>query len=578
MREDQAMRNFFILTSSAVALSITGCGIDGEFSSKIEVSFHHAVSPDLQGLTVTGEHYVFQEITLYGDAVGGELDVELTVYDPSGEKADQATVTFPDEAYRFTPDQVGTWIVVGEASELDGFSIEDKVGEGFLIEVAPPPACDQLRWPTVQDLDLVQPGEEYSPDDLQLVCVNEEGEVIGEVETITVIAEAGAYFDGDTSKFSCELPIDGCTITITQDDQLQLRASGFLPEIDVYTGEPTGEDYPVEQEGSLAQVLGFPPELQCGFHEDAPRVSAQDLEGWARATVADGSDVAYELFVRGIDAQDIGVYEHGSTDQEVLGSGETLSIDLADLPVVVGAGGNIEVTVTAISVWDIERSCEIELEVVPLDPYGHGALAQAWDSSIEPTGRLDFDGPFELRYLLQRYEDYSYAGELFSAAQGYSEFTLSIDGDQITLSVRAETADGDWEDETLEATLDSYDGQHYPQEVRVASSLDSLALIIDGQVRDEVTTAFDFSALSRGQVELAKVPMLTLDSFAFFPGQPAGGPPLESPCTSTLPAQTDGAVCFDFNELGLGSYSAGDSWQGSWGGLLFLGDYEVIGL
>ena len=572
------MRNFIILTSSALALSITGCKMDGDVSASIVVDFDQASSADLQGLTVAGEHYVFQEIALSGKAEGGVLDVGLTLYDPSGERADQATVTFPDEAFRFTPDQVGTWTVVGEATDLDGYTIEDKLAEGFDIEVAPPPVCDQLRWPTVEDLDLVQPGEGYSPDDLQLVCVGQEGEDIGEVETITLFAEAGAFFDGEPDKLRCEIPAESCDITITQDDQLQLRAGGTLPEIEPATGELTGEDYPVEQEGWMTQTLGFPPELQCGFYEEAPRVSVQDLMAWARALVADESDVAIELFIRGIDAQNIGVYEHGSTDQVVLGSGETLSIDLADLPVVVGPGGTIEVTVTAISGWGIERSCEIALEVAPMDPYGHGALAQAWDSIIQPTGSLDFDGPFELRYLLQRYEDYSYAGDLFSAAQGYSTFTLSIAGDQVTLSVRAETADGDWEDETLEATLDTLDGQHYPQEVRVASGLDSLALIIDGQVRDEVNTAFDFEALSRGQVELAKVPMLTIDSFAFFPGQPAGGAPLESPCTSSLPAQTDEAVCFDFNELGLGTYGAGDGWEGSLGGFLFQGDYEVIGL
>jgi hypothetical protein len=573
------MRNFIILTSSAVALSISGCNHEGELSAHIEVGFEGASSPDLLGLTNSGEHHQFQQVTVTGWTQGGEVDVVLTLLDPDNEAIDQATVSFPDESFQFTPDRVGTWKISGEALDVGEHSIGSELDEKLSVEVVAPPQCDQLQLPVVQDLELVQPDEVYPSDGLRLACVGEEWEDIGEVPAFTLTVVEGAYLDGDPSKLSCNYPEEPCELTIIKADQLLLQADGELLEVDPISDELTGDSYPVEQQGWLQQVLGYPPVLECGFDEDAPRVSVQDFGAWAIARVVDESDVGVSVFVRGIDAQDIGVYELGSTDEEVLGSGETHSIDLADVPVVVGPGGTIEVTITAVTVdYGIEDSCRIELDVAPMDPYGHGALAQAWDSSIWPAGTLSFDGPFELRYLLERYEDYAYAGDLFTAAQGYTGMELSIDGDQITLSIRAETTSGDWEDETLEATLDRLDGEDYPTEIRVASSLDSLALIIDGQVRDQATTAFDFSALSRGEVEIAKVPMLTLDAFAFFQGQPAGGPPLESPCTSMLPAQTDDAFCIDFNEQGLGTYGAGDAFDGAAGSYLFQGDYELIGL
>jgi hypothetical protein len=558
-----------------LGLPLYACSDTGDPGAVDTVRFGSAWSEDLSDLYTSGIHHQHEQIQVDLRTDLGSVEVAFAVYDPDGEFASGGSVTAPDELVWFTPTRQGAWTVVGEATGGTIADIDDSaLAEGLVVEVAPSPDCDRLEIDSLDELEYGQPGDVLPVESARLMCDDPETRVeVGQVPSFVLTAEQGAYFDGDPEKLDCLIPEEVCELTLTGNDDLWLYAhDGYLLGLD------SGEAYPVEAEGRLQLPLGFPATLTAGFTKDDPTVGSSSFALEVIPTVADSSDSEVTVSVVGTDADGVGQWEYIAEASQVVASGDRYILDLAEVPVVVGAGGVIEAVVTVVSSYGIATNEVLSVEVGALERYGHTDWPLGWDSAVVPDASLDFSGPFEIRLLIQEGEEEARDGILFEASSAYSHLRLELVGDQLTLDVRAATWDGDWEEETLEATLDRLDGARIPQEVRVEVGLDSMALLVDGQVRDESATAWDFTSLVNGEVRMGAVPLLEVDAIAFLPGYPTGCIPWSTPCTSGHLSEIDGAWCVDFAEVDEGLYHSGDRFLTSFGAFVFEGDHQVLAI
>lgn len=566
-------RSAFLL--ALLGLSLCACRDAGDPGAEDTVRFGSAWSEDLSDLYTSGIHHQHEQVQVDLRTNLGSVEVTFAVYDPDGEFASGGSVTAPDEVIWFTPTRQGAWTVVGEATGGTVGRIDDgALTEGLVVEVAPAPDCDRLEIDSLDEIEFGQAGDELSVESARLMCDDPETrEEVGQVPSFDLTAEKGAYFNGDPDKVDCRIPEEVCELTLTGNDDLWLYAhDGYLLGLD------SGEPYPVEAEGRLELPLGFPATLSAGFTKDDPTVASSSLALEVIPSVADSSDSEVTVTVVGTDAEGVGQWEYISEASQVVASGDRYTLDLSGVPVIVGAGGVIEAVVTVVSSYGIATSEVLTVEVGPLDRYGHTDWPLNWDSAVVPDVGLNFGGPFELRLLIQEGEEEARDGTLFEASSAYSHLRLELQGDQLTLDVRAATWDGDWEEETLEANLDRLAGERIPQEVRVEVGLDSMALLVDGQVRDESATAWDFTSLVGGEVRMGAVPLLEVDAIAFLPGYPTGCIPWSTPCNSGHLSAIDGAWCVDFAEVDEGLYHSGDRFRTSFGGFVFEGDHQILAI
>jgi hypothetical protein len=552
-----------------------GCGGPLDPSAEDTVRFSSAWSEDLSDLYTSGIHHEHEQVQVGLRTALGSVDVAFAVYDPDGEYASGGSVSAPDETIWFTPTRQGSWTVVAEATGGAVESIDDSaLRDGLVVEVAPAPSCDRLEIDALDELMLVQPGQSIDLASARLMCDDVQSrDEVGQVPGFVLTVEQGGYLDGDPEKLDCMVPDEECTLTTTGNDDLWLYAhDGYL------VGMDSGEPYAIEAEGRLELSLGFPATISAAFTKDDPNVGSSSLGLEIIPIVADDSDSEVSVSVTGTDAEGVGRWEYLSETSQVVASGDRYSLDLSEVPVVVGAGGVIQAFVTVVSSHDIPTNATLTVEVGPLERYGKTDWPLNWDSALLPSSELDFSGPFELRMVIHEGEEEARDGVLFEASSAYSHLRLELQGDQLVLDVRAATWNGDWEEETLEATLDRLDGERIPQEVRVEVGLDSMALLVDGQNRDDVATAWDFTSLVGGEVRVAAVPLLEVDAIAFLPGYPTGCIPWSTPCSSGHLAGIDGAWCVDFAEVDEGLYHSGDHVMTTWGGLLFEGDHQVLAI
>ncbi len=560
-------------SSVLLFLALSACGLETkEQDGPAHVArFSHAESEDLVGLYATDLHYAMQHVYVHIDADDGSGILEYDVLDPAGLVHSSGEVTIPGETIEMVPTEAGAWTVVASAardSDLDDSALR----EGFLVSVAPEPSCDELLPGSLTELSWVEPSETFDLSSTQLGCIDEYGNDAGEVPEFTVTAVQGGYFNDDPEQLDCALPDGSCELTITGVADLRIEAEGWL------MGASTGEPYELVQRGSFGLPLAFPPVVEAGWSKDDPTVATDDLSAWIELSSADDADLSLEWVVTGYDRDGLEVYYAASEATELVISGDGVSLDLPDLPMTVGAGGEIVLLATAFSADGVEESFELSVEVAPLELFGHADWPQIEGAFVAPIRPLDFSGPWQFRAVVHPWEDERTEGLVFSAVGPYAHFVIDLSGDSVVVDVHAPTWDGDWEDRTLEASFDRLGGERIPQELRVSAGLDSLSLIIDGQVRDQVEIAYDYRELEDASVEIGAVPLLMVDSVVFLPGHVRDGVPWATPCTSSHLAGVDGAWCEDWNELEPGDYANGSTHATTWGGLRFEGRHEVVSL